>query len=384
MRRLASVIIILGVLLAAGPAGAWVPNDPYYYYQWNMTQIGMETAWDYQMGGRPDVKVAVIDSGVDWNLSDFSSTYFDYYYAWDYVDWDNDPSNVVDGHGTHVAGTIAQSTGNGIGVAGVAFNTTILPIRAGDGSYSWEVLADAVDYAVMAGADVINLSLGGFGFNDLFWAACVRAYNAGVLVIAAAGNDNLPYINDPASFNTVIAVGAVDHLGYIAEYSNYGTEYMIMAPGGDIGYYGTYEAGILQQMPDGDYHFLQGTSMAAPHVSGLAALIIAEAYDLGLPIPWSGPERVHWVADVLSYSTMDLGAPGQDPVYGVGMIRADWAMELLQDMYYYGNSEALTYAYQQGAGFEAFMRYYANRNNPYYSIDMLVDYNKVYASDKNI
>ncbi len=337
MFSLLRCFLCLAVVLVCSQAQAFTPNDPHRDKQWHMDQIGMAKAWDYNQGGRADVKVAVLDTGVafedyeTWNMvSDLAGTLFDRENAYDVVYNDAHP-NDSNGHGTHVTGTIAQTTNNGIGVSGVAYGVTILPIQVFNpsGGATPQDVAEGIDYAVSRGADVINFSAGGKDYDEVR-QACQRAYEAGVLVVAAAGNAGLGELDYPAAYPGVLAVGAVRFDKNRAYYSNYSRN-MVLAPGGEVGMDQNndgYGDGVLQQAADGYYWFKQGTSMAAPHVSGLAALIISEARDLGLPIP-EGRERVDWLKAIIMTSTLDLGQPGADDEYGYGLVSAENALALL-------------------------------------------------------
>lgn len=337
MSSLLRCLLCLALVLFCAPAQAFTPNDPHLDKQWHMDQIGMEKAWDYNQGGRADVKVAVLDTGVafedyeHWNLvSDLAGTLFDRENAYDVIYNDAHP-NDSNGHGTHVTGTIAQTTDNGIGVAGVAYGVTILPVQVFNpsGGANPQDVAEGIDYAVDRGADIINFSAGGQNF-DAVREACRRAYEAGVLVVAAAGNSGLAGLEYPAAYPEVLAVGAVRFDAERAYYSNYSRN-MVLAPGGETGVDQNndgYGDGVLQQAEDGLYWFKQGTSMAAPHVSGLAALILSEARDLGLSIP-EGRERVDWLMAIIMTSTLDLGPAGADDEYGYGLVSAENALELL-------------------------------------------------------
>jgi serine protease len=330
-------ILCLALVLIFTPAQAYTPNDPHFDKQWHMDQIGMEKAWDYNQGGRADVKVAVLDTGVafedyeTWSMvSDLAGTLFDRENAYDVVYNDAHP-NDSNGHGTHVTGTIAQSTNNGIGVSGVAYGVTILPVQVFNpsGGASPQDVADGIDYAVSRGAAIINFSAGGQDYDQVR-EACRRAYEAGVLIVAAAGNAGQGELDYPAAYPGVLAVGAVRIDQNRAYYSNYSRD-MVLAPGGEIGMdqnHDGYGDGVLQQAADGQYWFKQGTSMAAPHVSGLAALILSEARDLGIDIP-EGRERVDWLTAMIMTTTLDLGQPGPDDEYGYGLVSAENAMALL-------------------------------------------------------
>lgn len=322
-------------------AGAFTPNDPYNYLQWNFGQVGMGSAWDYAGGGSSEVKVAVLDSGVAYEdyegfslLSDLAQTNFDRENAYDATNGSSHADDIF-GHGSHVTGTVAQSTNNGIGVAGVAFNTTILPIKVvrSDGyAYSNDIAA-GIDRAIAAGADVINLSLGGGSPSGDLQAAIDRAYRAGILVVASAGNSSRASLDYPSAYPQVLAVGATNATFGLAYYSNHASN-MVVAPGGDLRVDSTgdgYADGVLQQYIDGHYWFLQGTSMAAPHVSGVAALVLAQGRARGI-LPDKGPARVDWLKYVITSTTLDLGSPGQDSTYGYGLVRAENALALVNSL----------------------------------------------------
>jgi serine protease len=246
------------------------PNDPEYSKQWNFRNINVEAAWNETKGA--GITVAVIDTGVT-QVPDLTLTKF--VKGYDFV---NDRVEALDdnGHGTHVAGTIAQSTNNGYGVAGIAYESQIMPLKVLSGSGGGTVadIAEAIKFAADNGADVINMSLGGGGASKLMEEAINYAYNKKVVIIAAAGNENSNASAYPARYPHVISVSATDSVGVKAPYSNYGAGVDISAPGGS-------ETGkILQNTIDpssGESVFVgfQGTSMAAPHVAGVAALIKA-------------------------------------------------------------------------------------------------------------
>ncbi|NET58171.1 MAG: S8 family serine peptidase [Symploca sp. SIO2E6] len=244
------------------------PNDPYYNKQWNLHNINIEAAWDETKGS--GVTVAVIDTGIS-NVPDLRNTKL--VQGYDFV---NDKVDASDdqGHGTHVAGTIAQSTNNGYGVAGVAYEATLMPLKVLGASGGGTVadIAEAIRFAADNGADVINMSLGGAGESQVMAEAIDYAYHKGVVIVAAAGNANRNAASYPARYPHVIGVSAIDAVGDKAPYSNFGAGVDISAPGGS-------EAGkILQNTINpktGESVFAgyQGTSMAAPHVAGVAALI---------------------------------------------------------------------------------------------------------------
>ena len=316
----------------------WTPNDEFYSYQWHFPLINMPSAWDIDPGGSPGVIVAVLDTGVAYEdygpykrAPDLAGTNF--LPGYDFVNNDSHP-NDDNGHGTHVAGTIAQTTNNSLGVAGIAFNCSMMPVKVlnvlGMGTY--QQIADGIYYAVHNGADVINASLGGSFDSSTMYNAVRYAYDNNVVFVAATGNDN-SILGYPAAYDEVIAVGAVDINKDRAYYSNYGTGMELMAPGGDtsVDLNGDgYVDGVLQQTFSGgdptnfDYWFWQGTSMAAPHVTALIALIQSGWEASG--IEDSGPSRIESIRDVLHSTAEDLGVPGYDTVYGYGLIDAAAAL----------------------------------------------------------
>jgi serine protease len=246
------------------------PNDPDYDKQWNLRSINVESAWDETKGS--GVTVAVIDTGIS-EVPDLKATKF--VKGYDFVNDRIDASDDA-GHGTHVAGTIAQSTNNNYGVAGIAYEASLMPLKVLGASGGGTVadIAEAIRYAADNGADVINMSLGGAGESQLMEDAINYAHQKGVVVIAAAGNSNQNSASYPARYPHVIGVAALDSVGVKAPYSNFGAGVDISAPGGS-------EAGkILQETIDPEsgqsiFEGYQGTSMAAPHVAGVAALVKA-------------------------------------------------------------------------------------------------------------
>lgn len=282
-------------------------NDAYRDYQWNLDLLDIDTAWDWNQGA--GVTVAVVDTGVSARGEDRPARLLAGY---DFYDEDSDP-NDEDGHGTHVAGTIAQATNNGLGCAGVAPGASILPVRVlgPDGGSTWDV-ARGIRWAADQGAQVINLSLGG-GASTAQRDAVRYAVGKGAVLVAASGNESASRVSWPAAYEEVIAVGAVGADRRRASYSNVGDALDVVAPGG------TASAGILQEtvQPDGQptYAFLTGTSMATPHVAGVAALLIAAG---------AAPSAV---PDLLRDTATDLGAAGWDRETGHGLIDPVGALE---------------------------------------------------------
>jgi serine protease len=308
------------------------PNDPYYSYQWNFSQVDIESAWDISTGD-PSVVVAVVDTGVAYEnygsfviAPDLIGTSF--VGGYDFVNNDfhpNDEGGDGFGHGTFVAGVIAQSTNNGLGVAGMAFSSSIMPIRVCtyEGLCPVAYVADGIRWAVDHGADVINISLGGPTGSQVEQDAVEYAYNNGAVIIASSGNeaDETSFDGDvsyPARYEQVLAVGATRYDETRSYYSNYGPNLDVVAPGGDVTVDQNgdgYGDGILQNTFNGNvkefsYWFAQGTSFSAPHASALAAMLVSK----GLR------DNPGVVFDVIRFSARDVGQTGRDNTYGYGII----------------------------------------------------------------
>ncbi|MBM4031952.1 MAG: hypothetical protein FJ291_09220 [Planctomycetes bacterium] len=336
------------------------PNDPYYQYQWHLDipqssenpawhgsnggGINVEPAWDVSQG--LGVVVAVVDTGVAYeNYSKPPPQPKTYYEAPDLANTtfvpgynfiaDTTHANDDDGHGTHVTGTIAQSTNNSLGVAGVAFRCSIMPVKVlnSRGSGTAATVADGIRFAADNGAKVINMSLGwpvtgGVPYDpgETVRSAVAYAYGMGVTIVCASGNDGESAVAYPAAYDDYcIAVGATRYDETRPSYSNYGASLDLVAPGGDLGVDQNgdgYADGVLQntfgnRLDDWNYFFYQGTSMAAPHVSGVAALIIA----LGV----TNPDEVR---SILQSTAEDKGAVGWDQLYGYGLVHAYAAVQV--------------------------------------------------------
>ncbi|MFL5321345.1 MAG: S8 family serine peptidase [Myxococcaceae bacterium] len=267
-----------------GPVGTGFPNDPMYAKQWNLKQIDADKAWDRSRG--KGVIVAVLDTGIAYEDYDGFKQVPDlkgakFAEGYDFVN-DDTHANDDHGHGTHVAGTIAQSTNNGEGVAGVAFEATLMPVKVLNhfGSGTSADIADAIRWAADHGAKVINMSLGGGGRSSVMENAITYARKKGVTVVCAAGNGARGHVEYPAAYEGSVAVSAVGPDKTLASYSSWGKELDIAAPGGDK-QRGGLEAGILQNTIDARdnsksvYAYYNGTSMATPHVAAVAALLYA-------------------------------------------------------------------------------------------------------------
>lgn len=296
------------------------PNDQIYAQQWNLPLIKVDRVWS-AMSEESDVTVAVLDTG-DYpdhpDLADIRRVP-----GYDTVDEDNDPTDPFQAsHGAHVSSIILATKDNGIGIAGVAANCRLMPVRViGPGGGTVAQIVNGIEYARQNGADVINMS---FGFaivsgipvdpGAIFAEAIQAAANDDMVMVAAAGNSGEGIVVFPARYDQVIAVGAVDKFREKTDYSNFGPKLELVAPGGyryvdqdndgvDDGVWGAY------QSPTGyTYEMLQGTSQAAPHVSGLAALLMAK----GL--------HAEAARTTMRLTAMDLGEAGFDNDYGYGLI----------------------------------------------------------------
>ncbi|MEI7815352.1 MAG: S8 family serine peptidase [Coriobacteriia bacterium] len=281
-----------------------IPDDPDFSLQWAATKIGAPAAWDVTRGS--SVKVAVIDSGADLDHPDLIGR-LDTANDWDFVNKD-DVAQDDYGHGTHVSGIIAATTNNGIGVAGVANQCTILPVKVmgANGIGSTSAVAEGIRYAADEGASVINMSFGTPTGSDTLDAAVQYAVSRDCVVVAATGNDGLRAVLYPAADENVIGVGSTTSSDALSYFSNYGPGVDIAAPGSSI-YSTTF---------DGGYGYKTGTSMAAPHVAGVAALIRSKNPS------WSRSQ----VENQLLASALDLGAAGRDDDFGYGRVNASLTM----------------------------------------------------------
>lgn len=291
------------------------PNDPEYWQQWSLNQfsdhdIDAPEAWDLDTGG-DSITIAIIDTGIDLDHPDLQAKITSGY---DFVNDDNSPDDDhFLSHGTHVAGIAAAIGNNGLGIAGVSWGARLMPLKVLNsfGSGSTFDVAQAIYYAVDNGAQIINMSL---GVQNSQWPCSMSAiedafnYAAShdVLVVVASGNDGQNGVNCPAAYDQVMAVGSTTSSDTRSSFSNYGPRLDIVAPGSTI--YSTISGG---------YGYLSGTSMATPHVAGLAALI--RSFDPSL--------SDNQVREVIQNTADDLGPAGWDQEYGYGRINAWRALE---------------------------------------------------------
>lgn len=275
--------------LPASDAG--FPNDPQYKFQWHMDQIGMPEAWKLADGN--GVIVAVLDTGVAYEDRDSGKFHvlpdlkgIEFVKPYDFVA-NTKNANDDHGHGSHVTGTIAQVTNNGIGVTGVARNVKIMPLKvlSASGSGSVGGISDAIRYAADNGAKVINMSLGGAFPSKVLKKAVAYAHSKGVTVVCAAGNESRGRVGYPAAYPGAVAVSATQFDESITFYSNYGKDIDIAAPGGNTRVDQNNDGmpdGVLQNTiaignpSQSDYFGYMGTSMASPHAAGVAALVVGE------------------------------------------------------------------------------------------------------------
>ncbi|HXX48002.1 MAG TPA: S8 family serine peptidase, partial [Myxococcota bacterium] len=325
------------------------PSDPLYTLQWHYPLIHLPQAWDVTTGS-PSVIVAVVDTGVRLDHPDLAGKFVPGY------DFISDPARARDGngidpdpndpgdralgssssfHGTHVAGTVGAATDNGIGVAGVAWGSKIMPVRVLglNGGTLYDVMQGvrwAAGFPNDSGtvpaqrADIINLSLAGGGEDDATQTLLTQIHDAGVIVVAAAGNDATSAPTFPADYDDVIAVAAVDLNRNPTYYSNFGPKIALAAPGGDTSVDRNGDGwadGVLSTLADDSsspisfgYVFYQGTSMATPHVAGVLALM--KSVDPNLT-----PADVDALL-AAGELTDDLGPPGRDDQTGYGLIDA--------------------------------------------------------------
>ncbi|MBN3032830.1 MAG: S8 family serine peptidase [Candidatus Saganbacteria bacterium] len=309
------------------PAAA-APNDPYFPSQWNLAAIQAPQAWEIQKGDANRI-IAVVDTGIDYNRPDIAANilantdetetngkdndgngYPNDFRGWNFVDNNNDPMD-QDGHGTVVAGITGAVPNNGIGISGINWQSKIMALKGGDSSGFYDSnTSAAIRYAADNGAEVINMSWGRYGFlSQTLAEAILYAYNKGVILVGAAGNNGTREPLYPAALSPwVIAVGATSETGRMY---NLGTWLDIAAPGVNIMSLRANNAtDCVPYYGDPDYCSKSGTSMAAPHVAGAISLLLSQN-----PALTSSQVR-----NIIRASADDLGPAGFDPYYGAGQL----------------------------------------------------------------
>jgi predicted CXXCH cytochrome family protein len=310
------------VSVSSLPLSASSPNDPLFMDQSYLQQIQVPQAWNVLPTLQP-VTVAILDTGVNlthpdlinsiWqnsaeaagipNVDDDHNGYVDDVHGWNFVDGNNNV-NDDNGHGTYLAGIIAASINNHVGIAGIAPNAHVLPVKVLDknGYGTYANVAEGIIYATNMGARIIELGFGGTGSSELMQSAINYALAHNVLVVAAAGNSGNTTTYYPAGYYGVIAVSALDNNNQLASFSSSGSDVSLSAPG-----VGIISTGLLDTYP-----YVSGTSMASAEVAGVAALL-------------AGKSQFSDVADLHSAllgSALDLGTAGSDPQYGYGEVQA--------------------------------------------------------------
>ncbi len=279
-------------------------NDPGAKSQWSLAYTQSSSVWQ-QISQKKTVNVAVVDTGVDYNHPDLKNRVRKDL-GYDFVNNDHDPMD-DNGHGTHVAGIIAAEANNNEGIVGITgtLEVNIIPVKVldRDGMGQTDAIARGIEYAADQGADIINLSLGGEGEDPDIAGAVKYALNKGAFVVAAAGNDSRSCDQyTPAGLADVYTIAASNLLNRKAVFSNYGDSVDIAAPG----------VKILSTVPGGEYEAWDGTSMAAPVVSGIAAMLKAQDPELD----------IQKLASILNQSAKDVMEAGKDQKTGYGIIDA--------------------------------------------------------------
>jgi len=305
------------------------PNDPKFNSQYALTKVQAQSAWDISKGNS-NIIIAIVDSGVDWNhedlvaniwqnndpingLDDDQNGFVDDIRGWDFGgldgNADNNPVEDSPTHGTHVAGIAAAVTNNSLGVAGLGYNLTIMPVKTSRNDYGDDIIAygyEGIIYAVDNGANIINCSWGGFGFSNAEQVVIDYAINKGCVIVCAAGNEGINDVIFPAAYNGVLSVGNTDQNDTKSFSSNFGKDLDVCAPGSGI--YSTWQGSTSP------YTYLSGTSMASPLVAGLAGLVIDKFPNY---TPLQIVEQIRVNAD-----NIDALNPGKENLLGSGRINA--------------------------------------------------------------
>lgn len=285
-----------------------IPLTQEYTDSWGVTKIGGNVAAAAGLTGA-GVRVAILDSGIDYNHPDLKDNYKGgYNFAYGNSDPYDDSLNayIPSGHGTHVAGIIAARN-NGTGVVGVAPEASLYALKVLDAGLNGDVsnIIAAIEWAIANNIQVINMSIGSSIFSQALKDVCDKAAQAGIILVAAAGNYNNPYIEYPAAFGSVIAVTATA-ADDTRPLFNYGPEMELAAPG----------INIKSTIPGGNYKLMSGTSQASPHVAGAAAILLAKQLADGKPA-FEAAANVRTQLDTYAF---DLGDAGHDQLFGFGRV----------------------------------------------------------------
>lgn len=282
-------------------APALTPNDPYLGSEWHLNRIGAPQAWDSAQGN--GIRIAILDTGIDGTHPDLAGRMVA---GWNFYDNNADTSD-VNGHGTAVAGAAAATTNNGTGVAGVAGQAQLMPVRIADpNAYAyWSTVAQGLTWAADQGAKVANISYSGVAGSSTVQSAAAYMRSKGGLVVVAAGNNGIDEGITPTT--TMIPVSAVDDTDTITSWSSYGAFVAMSAPG----------LNIWTTTRGGGYGAWWGTSLASPVVAGTVAMLMSARPTL--------PNTT--IENLLYGSAVDLGAAGRDPKYGYGRLNAAGAMQ---------------------------------------------------------
>ena len=336
--RAAAAVTLAALLAVAGVAGTWAsplpvgldapirafawpvdgtPNDPYYNLQTDLAPIGVNAAWARTVGVA-NVTVAVLDTGIDSANPEFGGRLvpgFNALTGMADTSVDFGPTNDDAGHGTHVSGTMAAAANNGTGIAGIAPAVSIMPIKVlgSDGEGDFRGMIDGMDWAIAHGARIITMSLGGTISPDTIsfvQGTFDSAYAAGVIVVAASGNDGGTLDQYPCNFIHVICVGSTKNDGSaVSTFSTRTNALALVAPGEQI----------ASTVPGGGYGYGSGTSMATPHVTGAVALLRSLR-------PTLTPDEAY---AALTQTARPLVAGGHNSTSGYGLLQVGAAVDLV-------------------------------------------------------
>lgn len=296
----------------ASGKGGGAQAAPAQTLPWGVDRIDAELVWPTGNSADP-IKVGIIDTGISLSHPDLAANIKGAYNAINTRRSANDDN----GHGSHVAGIVA-ALNNAIGVVGAAREADLYAIKvlSSSGSGYLSDIIEGIDWAIIRDLDVINMSLGTTADVQSFHDAVIRAYSAGIIIVAAAGN-NGGAVNYPGAYPEVIGVGATNSSNTIASWSSRGPEVDLAAPGVSI--YSTYKGS--------GYATLSGTSMASPHVAGAAALLLNRAIRAEEDADGNGTWDPEEIKARLQATATDLGAAGADPLYGAGLVNAFAAVQ---------------------------------------------------------